>query len=264
MDPEGRGVKIRRARLHLQQAVILLAVLTVQPQATCAAGMFEVQIRHFHNPLGFLQGGDCCDLLTAGGKGCSARDQCDTFFHACLKEYQARVVPTGPCTFGSGTTGVLGGNTQSLRHRGHDAGGGEDGTNGHIAIHFKFAWPKSFSLVLEALDHDNDTTEPGQLIERVLLSSMLNPGEQWQTYHHHGRILNLEYRLRFRCDSNYYGPFCNKFCRARDDFFGHFSCDLSGSKRSAGRDAIRAMVIAMHLENASVIMAGRVLCVNSA
>lgn len=70
----------------------------------------------------------------------------------------------------------------------------------------------------------------GQLIERVLLSSMLNPGEQWQTYRHHSRTLSLEYRLRFRCDSNYFGPFCNKFCRARDDFFGHFNCDPSGSK----------------------------------
>lgn len=70
----------------------------------------------------------------------------------------------------------------------------------------------------------------GQLIERILLSSMLNPGEQWQTYRYHGRSFSLEYRLRFRCHSNYYGPFCNKFCRARDDFVGHFSCDQSGSK----------------------------------
>ncbi|XP_014858138.1 PREDICTED: protein jagged-1-like [Poecilia mexicana] len=236
MGPGSGGVKLRRARLHLQPAVILLAVLTLQPRAVRAAGMFELQIRHFHNPQGLLQDGDCCDLQAggAGGQRCSARDQCDTFFHACLKEYQARVVPMGTCTFGSGTTGVLGGNSLSLRHRGHEpgggGGGGEDGTNGHVSIHFKYAWPKSFSLVLEALDHDNDTTEPGQLIERVLLSSMLNPGEQWQTYRHHGRILSLEYRLRFRCDSNYYGPYCNKFCRARDDFFGHFSCDPSGSK----------------------------------
>ncbi|MEQ2204767.1 hypothetical protein XENOCAPTIV_018260, partial [Xenoophorus captivus] len=113
--------------------------------AVCAAGMFELQIRHFQNPHGFLQTGDCCDLQASGGQRCSARDQCDTFFHACLKEYQARVVPTGPCTFGSGTTGILGGNSQSLRHRGHDAGGGgvEDGTNGHISISFKYAWPVS-------------------------------------------------------------------------------------------------------------------------
>ncbi|XP_016379334.1 protein jagged-2-like [Sinocyclocheilus rhinocerous] len=69
-----------------------------------------------------------------------------------------------------------------------------------------------------------------ELIERVLLSSMLNPGEQWQSFRHHGRTFTLEYRLRFRCDTNYYGPLCNKFCRARDDFFGHFNCDPSGIK----------------------------------
>ncbi|XP_061575412.1 protein jagged-1b isoform X2 [Cololabis saira] len=227
------GMRTERSRglLHLQRTVIFLAGLMIQPQDVCAVGMFEVQIHHFQNPHGLLQTGDCCDLQSSGGQRCSARDQCDTFFQACLKEYQARVIPTGVCTFGSGSTGILGGNSQLLRHRGHSEGGeGDAGTNGHIVIPFKYAWPKSFSLVLEALDYDNDTSEAGQLIERVLLSSMLNPGEQWQTFRHHGRSLTLEYRLRFRCDSNYYGPLCNKFCRARSDFFGHFTCDLSGSK----------------------------------
>ncbi|XP_047451181.1 protein jagged-1b isoform X2 [Mugil cephalus] len=225
------GTQRHRGHLHLHRTVIFLVALTIQPQAVFAVGMFELQIHHFQNPHGLLQTGDCCDLQASGGQRCSARDQCDTYFHACLKEYQARVVATGACTFGSGTTGILGGNS----HRGHDGGerggggGGEDGTNGHIVIPFKYAWPKSFSLVLEALDYDN-TSESGQLIERVLLSSMLNPSEQWQTYRHHGRPLSLEYRLRFRCESNYYGPLCNKFCRSRDDFFGHFSCDPSGSK----------------------------------
>uniref|UniRef100_A0A665UE81 Notch ligand N-terminal domain-containing protein n=1 Tax=Echeneis naucrates TaxID=173247 RepID=A0A665UE81_ECHNA len=82
-------------------------------QAVYAVGMFELQIRHFQNPHGLLQTGDCCDLQATGGQRCSARDQCDTFFQACLKEYQARVVPTGACTFGSGSTGILGGNSQS-------------------------------------------------------------------------------------------------------------------------------------------------------
>lgn len=116
-------------------------------QAVCASGMFELQIRHFQNPHGLLQTGDCCDLQTSGGQRCSARDQCDTFFQACVKEYQARVIPTGACTFGSGSTGILGGNSQSLRHRGHN-GGGEDGTNGHIVIPFKYAWPVSTGAVL--------------------------------------------------------------------------------------------------------------------
>nr|XP_061797518.1 protein jagged-1-like [Nerophis lumbriciformis] len=218
--------------LHLPWAVFFLVALTMQPQTVCTVGMFELQIRHYQNPNGLLLNGDCCDVPVGGGQRCSPRDQCDTFFQACLKEYQARVAPTGACTFGSGGTGILGGNSQSLHHRAHDGGGGggDDGTNGVIVIPFKYAWPKSFSLVLEAQDDDNSTSQPDQLIERVLLSSMLNPGDQWQAYRHHGRSFSLEYRLRFRCDSNYYGPFCNKFCRARDDFFGHFNCDPSGSK----------------------------------
>uniref|UniRef100_A0A3Q4BCM6 Notch ligand N-terminal domain-containing protein n=1 Tax=Mola mola TaxID=94237 RepID=A0A3Q4BCM6_MOLML len=113
-------------------------------QDVCAVGMFELQIRYFQNPYGLLQTGDCCDLQASGGQRCSARDQCDTFFQACLKEYQARVVPTGPCIFGSGSTGILGGNSQTLHHRGHIG----DGTNGHIVIPFKYAWPVSTGAVL--------------------------------------------------------------------------------------------------------------------
>ncbi|XP_077467659.1 uncharacterized protein LOC144083566 isoform X1 [Stigmatopora argus] len=220
----GKPAASHPGSLHLPRAVFFLIALTMQPQTVGAVGMFELQIRHYQNPKGLLLNGECCDVPLGGGQHCSPRDQCETFFRACLKEYQARVALTGTCTFGSGGTGILGGNSQSLHHR------GDDGANGLIVIPFKYAWPKSFSLVLEAQDDDNSTSKPDQLIERVLLSSMLNPGEQWQTHRHHGHSFSLEYRLRFRCDSNYYGPFCNKFCRARDDFFGHFNCDPGGSK----------------------------------
>lgn len=133
----------------------------------CAVGVFELQIRHFQNPNGLLQTGACCDLLANGGQRCSARDQCDTFFKVCLKEYQARVVPNGACTFGSANTGILGGNSQSLRHRGHDGGGvggGEDGTNGLIGIPFKYAWPVStgeehvISMVTKGTGYASSTT----------------------------------------------------------------------------------------------------------
>uniref|UniRef100_A0A8C2ZXF9 Notch ligand N-terminal domain-containing protein n=1 Tax=Cyclopterus lumpus TaxID=8103 RepID=A0A8C2ZXF9_CYCLU len=91
--------------------------------AVCAVGMFELQIIYFENPLGLLQSGDCCDLQASSGHRCSARDQCDTFFKACLKEYQARVIPTGACTFGLGSTGILGGNSQTVNvHLSHWTG----------------------------------------------------------------------------------------------------------------------------------------------
>ncbi|TSK38354.1 Protein jagged-1b [Bagarius yarrelli] len=210
-------------RGHRRIAFFLLA-LAFHAVAVHAVGMFELQIRQWQNTPGVLQSGQCCDLQSSGGQRCPQNDQCDTFFRACLKEYQARVAPTGTCTFGTGITQVLGGNSHG--HQGLEVD--------RIVIPFKYAWPKSFSLVIEAFDHDNETSEsePGQeeLIDRVLLSSMLNPSEQWQLYKHHGRHFTLEYRLRFRCDTNYYGPLCNKFCRARDDFFGHFDCDMAGSK----------------------------------
>ncbi|XP_069043908.1 protein jagged-1b isoform X3 [Lepisosteus oculatus] len=207
--------------------VVCVVLLVLQPQVLQAVGVFELQIEQLQNTNGLLLSGGCCDGGGGGGAGgrCPQADQCDTFLRACLKEYQVRVSPTGPCTFGAGSTGVLGGNSFSLRHRTP----GEQ--VGRIGIPFKYAWPKSFSLVLEVLDHDNDTVGAGheELIDRVLLSSMLNPSEQWQSFWHHGRV-SLEYKLRFLCDANYYGPFCNKFCRARDDFFGHFTCDATGSK----------------------------------
>lgn len=115
-------------------------ILSCLFQLVCAGGMFEVQIRQFQNPVGLLQNGECCDLLSNRGQRCPVSDQCDTFFRACLKEYQARVAPTGTCTFGSGSTAVLGGNTHSLRHHTHDGG---EGSNGRISIPFLYAWPVS-------------------------------------------------------------------------------------------------------------------------
>ncbi|MBN3319096.1 JAG1A protein, partial [Atractosteus spatula] len=102
-------------------------------------GVFELQIKQLQNTNGLLLSGGCCDSGGGGGVGgrCPQADQCDTFLRACLKEYQVRVSPTGSCTFGAGSTGVLGGNSFSLRHRTP----GEQ--VGRISIPFKYAWPNS-------------------------------------------------------------------------------------------------------------------------
>ncbi|KAJ3590528.1 hypothetical protein NHX12_008478 [Muraenolepis orangiensis] len=152
--PTPRSARRGQPPPRLRWSIVLLFALSVQPQAVCAVGIFELQIRHFQNTQGLLQTGECCDLQASGGQQhCSVRDPCDTFFRACLKEYQSRVIPVGTCTFGSGSTGVLGGNSQTLRYHGHEGGGGGgggggglDGTNGHIVIPFKYAWPVLVSI----------------------------------------------------------------------------------------------------------------------
>ncbi|TRY88440.1 hypothetical protein DNTS_018872, partial [Danionella cerebrum] len=128
----------RDADAGVHWTLIFLLSLALRPQVVYAVGMFEIQIRQWQNPNGFLQSGRCCDLQGNGGQHCSTARQCETFFKACLKEYQARVAPTGTCTYGTGSTLVLGGNSHIIHHH-----KGNDGPNGKIVIPFKYAWPVS-------------------------------------------------------------------------------------------------------------------------
>nr|XP_015196516.1 PREDICTED: protein jagged-1-like isoform X1 [Lepisosteus oculatus]XP_015196517.1 PREDICTED: protein jagged-1-like isoform X1 [Lepisosteus oculatus]XP_015196518.1 PREDICTED: protein jagged-1-like isoform X1 [Lepisosteus oculatus]XP_015196520.1 PREDICTED: protein jagged-1-like isoform X1 [Lepisosteus oculatus]XP_015196521.1 PREDICTED: protein jagged-1-like isoform X1 [Lepisosteus oculatus]XP_015196522.1 PREDICTED: protein jagged-1-like isoform X1 [Lepisosteus oculatus] len=141
--------------------VVCVVLLVLQPQVLQAVGVFELQIEQLQNTNGLLLGGGCCDGGGGGGAGgrCPQADQCDTFLRACLKEYQVRVSPTGPCTFGAGSTGVLGGNSFSLRHRTP----GEQ--VGRIGIPFKYAWPErwiSSSVLLGVLPSPRLPGQPSQ------------------------------------------------------------------------------------------------------
>ena len=59
---------------------------------------------------------------------------------------------------------------------------------------------------------------------------MINPEDRWKSLHFSGHVAHLELKIRVRCDENYYSPTCNKFCRPRNDFFGHYTCDQYGNK----------------------------------
>lgn len=88
------------------------------------------------NVNGELQNGNCCGGARNPGDRKCTRDECDTYFKVCLKEYQSRVTAGGPCSFGSGSTPVIGGNTFNLKaSRGND--------RNRIVLPFSFAWPVS-------------------------------------------------------------------------------------------------------------------------
>lgn len=112
-------------------------------------GYFELQLSALRNVNGELLSGACCDgdgrTTRAGGCG---RDECDTYVRVCLKEYQAKVTPTGPCSYGYGATPVLGGNSFYLPPAGAagDRARARSRTSGHqdpglVVIPFQFAWP---------------------------------------------------------------------------------------------------------------------------
>uniref|UniRef100_A0AAQ5ZD77 Delta-like protein n=1 Tax=Amphiprion ocellaris TaxID=80972 RepID=A0AAQ5ZD77_AMPOC len=188
-------------------------------QVSSASGHFELQMLSMQNVNGQLLTGACCDGSRDVPDGRCTADECDTYFRICLKEYQLKVSSAGPCSFGSASTPVLGGNTFSVA--GNDKAAG-------ILLPFSFAWP------LDTPDLNGCVVVfpgvGGALIEKAVHSGMINPSRQWQSLKHNGPVAQFHFQVRLSCDEHYYGFGCNKFCRPRDDFFGHYECDPNGNK----------------------------------
>lgn len=68
------------------------------------------------------------------------------------------------------------------------------------------------------------------VIEEASYSGIVLPGPSWHTLNHQGRNAHLAYRVRVQCTEHYYNATCTKFCRPRNDIFGHYNCDNNGDK----------------------------------
>ncbi|GLD49694.1 protein jagged-2-like isoform X1, partial [Lates japonicus] len=127
-------------------------------------------------------------------------------FPLCPQERQPAVFPC-VCRAGSGWT--MGGRAQCL-----DTEVAEPGLG-----------PEPIVLYLATAGGEDEL-----LIERSIHTGMINPGDPWQTILHDGPVARLTYRIRVRCDDNYYGNKCNKLCVPRNDYFGHYRCEHSGAQ----------------------------------
>ncbi|XP_024911055.1 protein jagged-2 isoform X2 [Cynoglossus semilaevis] len=230
----------------VQRVISLVClVLTLQAQVSHSTGYFELQLLSVENPGGQLLNGDCCDSEKSASEGDCGTDECDTYFRVCVKEYQTEVTTTGPCTYGSETTKVIGGNT--FQFRGQKGGTSRNNEAGKIIVPFDFAWPRAYTVIVEAWDKDNSSHSNDEelLIERSIHKGMMNPGEEKQTVEYKSLVARFEYTVRVRCDEHYYGSKCNKVCRPRDDYFGHYVCDQFGNQGCmdgwTGPDCTRAI-----------------------
>lgn len=113
-----------------------------------ATGYFELQLISVENPKGLLNNGDCCDDEKSAAEGHCGEDECDTYLRVCLKEYQTEVTTNGPCTYGTETTQVIGGNTFQFKG-GQKTGQNRNNDVGKIKIPFQFAWPVSGPCLME-------------------------------------------------------------------------------------------------------------------
>lgn len=106
-----------------------------------STGYFELQLISLKNAKGELSNGDCCDGERDPLDDVCNRDECDTYLKVCLKEYQSEVLTKSACSFGSGATNVIGGNTFQLKSVKNGQSRNNDA--GKIVIAFQFAWPVS-------------------------------------------------------------------------------------------------------------------------
>ncbi|KAJ9585949.1 hypothetical protein L9F63_020406, partial [Diploptera punctata] len=69
-----------------------------------------------------------------------------------------------------------------------------------------------------------------RVIEEATYSGIILPSADWHTLNYNGNTARITYRVRVKCDLHYFNSTCTKFCRPRDDKFGHYRCDKNGDK----------------------------------
>ncbi len=118
-----------------------------------SSGYLELQLISVENDRGELANGNCCDGARSAQNGLCDQDECDTYLRVCLKEYQVEVTTSGLCTYGTGSSSVIGGNT--FQSKGFNGNPNKANDLGTVIIPFQFAWPVG---VLLYLFHQPSTT----------------------------------------------------------------------------------------------------------
>ncbi|XP_063296528.1 delta-like protein 4 [Pelobates fuscus] len=188
-----------------------LTLLLMVLQQVSSSGVFQLELHEFVNAKGMLANGGSC------------LPNCKTLFKICLKHYQTVVSP-GSCTFGSVVTPVLGFNSFTIRET--------EGFTNPIRLPFNFTWPKTFSLIIEAV-HSPAVVRGSNLEERLIsqfaIQKPLNVSSEWTRDVQIDKQIQLRYSYRVVCSEHYYGESCSRLCKPRDDRFGHYICEADGS-----------------------------------
>ncbi len=81
---------------------------------------------------------------------------------------------------------------------------------------------------------DADSPDSDDLVDRVIVNQWLGPSLYFSSVGAHrgyyGKV-TLDLSFRVRCDTNYYGSDCSRFCVPEDsDTQGHFTCNTQGDR----------------------------------
>ncbi|XP_063803427.1 delta-like protein 4 isoform X2 [Pseudophryne corroboree] len=189
--------------------ICALTFLILILQQVSSSGVFQLELHEFIHANGILASGASC------------LPSCRIFFKICLKHYQMVVSP-GSCTFGSVVTPVLGSGSFII--------GNIEGFTNPIRLPFNFTWPKTFSLIVEAVHKPTALNQKEIPVSKFTIQKPLNVSEEWSRDVMLGEPqTQLRYSYRVVCSEHYYGESCSRLCKPRDDRFGHYVCDSNGS-----------------------------------
>lgn len=87
----------------------------------------------------------------------------------------------------------------------------------------------SFQLLIRVDDRDLPLSP--DLIDRVSINANLAAGSSISatTYTGFYRKVTMRMAVSVRCDANFYGSDCGRYCVPRDDSMGHYTCDGNGN-----------------------------------
>ncbi|XP_032882482.1 delta-like protein 4 [Amblyraja radiata] len=175
------------------------------------SGTFELRILQFVNGESSLASGGHCV------------PDCRTFFRVCLKHFQVLVSP-GPCTYGTLLSPLMGSGSFRVAT-----------THSPLRLNFTFKWPGTFSLIIEAWNSPPsqlipNVTSPEMLISRFAIQRRQSVGSSWSRDDQRRQLTQLHYSYRVVCSHHYYGEGCSRYCRPRNDTFGHFTCGALGQR----------------------------------
>ncbi|XP_062241956.1 delta-like protein C [Platichthys flesus] len=182
--------------------------LLASAQVALSSGVFELKIESFSSSRGLCP---------------SQSRSCHIFFRVCLKHSQEIINPEPPCTYGTALTDILDSDSSSISQ------------SAPIRVPFLFKWPGTFSLIIEAWNAESsglDSTEnQNNLISRMATRRRLSVDEDWSQDVHFEDQSELRYSYHVVCSEHYHGEACSAYCRPRNDTFGHYSCEATGSRR---------------------------------
>ncbi|XP_069101729.1 protein jagged-1-like isoform X2 [Argopecten irradians] len=181
------------------------------------SGLANIQIRlvNYVNPGGNGNNGHPCD-----GRWIFNGSPCDHNLILCLDNVVSST-STNRCAFGRASTGEIS-NADSITF---------GSRAGRLQNPFTFrvtSWPGSAKLKVRVFDVDDNDDDFVDYMQKVLALAPSNSPRTYRVVVKHRTALSID--VRVYCDPNYFGPQCTLFCRPRNDWMGHYTCNGNGAK----------------------------------